>query len=73
MAKCLLFRNRLEKFDLIKSGARLEWDVPSAITISNSDTHSDSSSSFTIMEDIAEVLRRPYDSHVNLVAGRSNH
>ena len=73
MAKCLLYRNRLEKFDLVKSGVRLEWAVPSFIAISNSDTHSESSTSFSMLEDSVEVLRRPYDSHVNLVAGRSNH
>jgi hypothetical protein len=73
MAKSLLYRNRMVKFELVRSGLRLEWVVPASISISLTDTHSDSSTSFSMMEDSVEVLRRPYDSHVNLVAGRTNH
>lgn len=63
------------KFDLVRSGLRLEWSVPVSLAALSSEEESisESSESISMLEDSVEVLRRPYDSHVNLVAGRSHH
>jgi hypothetical protein len=77
MSKCLLYRTKMTKFDLTRSGQRLEWAVPNAVlkemVEGMNELDSSSSPSFTMLEDSIEILRRPYDSHVNLAAGRTNH
>ena len=65
---------------MIRYGKRLDWSVPATLWVdyslieeassTNSEKDSDQNS---IIEDNIDTLKRPYDSHVNLAAGRTNH
>ena len=58
------------------NGKRLEWLVPDSVKNISGNVREESDSSdhsFSMVDDSFDSFRRPYDSHVNLVAGRSGH
>lgn len=76
---------KASSFNLVRMGRRLEWSVlhnaeSTAVVFkdifsnsSNGYKMSSPSSTSSLKDDSRDAFRRPYDSHVNLAAGRQTH